>query len=250
MHALQWSSVLLSLGMLLGCFPRGDPSKPIPLAQIDAPQKAQRLVVVLPGRADSLDDMRRSGIAQAVHSAWPDADVILTGLALGYYMEGQAEKRLHDEIIAPARGRGYRQVWLVGASLGGMGAVMYDRTYPGAVDGMVLLAPYLGEKPLLRQIASAGGIASWQAPAVPAAVDADSFQQEMWRHLQTWSREPGKAKNVWLAYGDKDGFRDSMPLVAPLLPAGQALVRPGGHDWVAWSAVTREILTRVRARGP
>jgi hypothetical protein len=245
MRLFSWSSLLLSAGMLLGCFPRGDPSQPIPTALIDAPQKAQRLVVVLPGRGDDLDGLRRSGIAQAVQSAWPDADVMLTGLALGFYFEGVAERRLHDEVIEPARRRGYRQIWLVGASLGGMGSIMYDRAYPGQVTGMVLLAPYLGEAPVLSRIAAAGGVAKWQPPPKPGAVTPDNFQDELWRHVQGWSREPAPARNVWLAYGKADRFSTSMPLLSAVLQPNQVLVREGGHDWDVWSPVTREVLTRI-----
>lgn len=245
MRLLSWSWLLLSLGMLLGCFPQGDPSRPIPTTFVAAPQKAQRLVVVLPGRGDDVDGLARSGIAQAVQSAWPDADVILTGLALGYYMQGQAERRLHDEVIAPARERGYTQVWLAGASLGGMGALMYDRAHPNDVDGIVLLAPYLGEKPLLQEIAAAGGINQWKPRPAPAAVNADNFQYELWRHLQTWSRNPDKAKNVWLAYGNRDRLREAMPLLTPLLRPEQVLVRQGGHAWSVWSPATKDILMRA-----
>jgi hypothetical protein len=245
MRLFSWSSVVLWAGMLFGCFPRGDPSKPIPTFLIEAPQKAQRLVVVLPGRGDDLNDLRKSGIAQAVQSAWPDADVVLTGLALGYYMEGQAERRLHDEVIVPARRRGYSQVWLVGASLGGMGALMYDRAYPNQVSGMVLLAPYLGEKPICSEIAAAGGVAAWQPPPQPAAITADNFQQELWRHLQTWSRHPEAARNVWLAYGNSDRLRESMPLLASLLPPAHVLVREGGHEWEVWTPATREVLLEI-----
>ncbi|MCY7355134.1 MAG: alpha/beta hydrolase [Lysobacter sp.] len=247
MRLLSWSGLLLLLGLLLGCYPKGDPSRPIPTTLVAAPQKAQRLVVVLPGRGDDLGGLARSGIAQAVQSAWPDADVILTGLALGYYMQGQAERRLHDEVIAPARKRGYKQVWLVGASLGGMGALMYDRAYPNDADGIVLLAPYLGEKPLLQEIAAAGGIAEWKPRPAPAAVNADNFQYELWRHLQTWSRHPDKAKNVWLAYGDRDRLREAMPVLIPLLRKEQVLVRAGGHAWSVWSPATKDIVTRVAA---
>lgn len=245
MRLLPWSGLLLLLGMLLGCYPKGDPSRPIPTTLVAAPQKAQRLVVVLPGRGDDLGGLSSSGIAQAVQSAWPDADVVLTGLALGYYMQGQAERRLHDEVIAPARKRGYEEVWLVGASLGGMGALMYDRAHPNEVDGIVLMAPYLGEKPLLHEIAAAGGIAEWKPRPAPAVVDADNFQYELWRHLQTWSRHPDKAKNVWLAYGDRDRLREAMPLLVPLLRKEQVLVRDGGHAWSVWSPATNDILTQV-----
>ncbi|MEP6791725.1 MAG: hypothetical protein ABI907_10160, partial [Ramlibacter sp.] len=58
--SLSW--LMLSVGMLLGCFPRGDPSRPIPTELVAAPTTARRLVVVLPGRADDIADLRRSGI--------------------------------------------------------------------------------------------------------------------------------------------------------------------------------------------
>ena len=247
-RTLRWSTLLLSAGMLLGCFPRGDPSRPIPTEFVPAPQKAQRLVVVLPGRADDLNALRRSGITQAIQQAWPDADVMLTALALGYYMEGQAVPRLHAEVIVPARQRGYTQVWLVGASLGGMGALLYDREHPNGVDGLVLLAPFLGEKPVLQEIAAAGGVARWQPPPPPREVNGDNFQQELWRHLQTWSRPPGPRRNVWVAYGDRDYLLPALPLIAPLLPPQQVLQPRGGHDWETWSPVTREILSRVDGR--
>ena len=221
MRIPSWSWILLSLGMLVGCFPRGDPSRPIPTTLVAAPQKAQRLVVVLPGRADDINDLHASGIAQAVQSAWPDADVVLTGLAIGFYLEGRAQQRLHEEVIAPARERGYAEVWLVGASLGGMGALLHDSSYANGVDGMVLLAPYLGE---------------------------GNAQAGLLRHLQTWQRDPQRAKNVWLAYGRSDRLRGSMPLLEPLLPPDQVLVEDGGHDWALWTPVTGEILRRVDAR--
>jgi hypothetical protein len=245
MRLLSWSSLLLSAGMLFGCFPRGDPSKPIPTFLVNAPQKAQRLVVVLPGRGDDLNGLAKSGVAQAVQSAWPDADVLLTGLALGYYMQGHAEQRLHDEVIVPARRRGYAQVWLVGASLGGMGSLMYDRAYPNDVTGLVLLAPYLGEQPVLSEIAAAGGVAAWRPPPQPAAVDADNFQQELWRHVQSWSRQPEAARKVWLAYGKTDRLRDADALLGSVLPPGHVLLREGGHEWRVWTAATRDVMLQI-----
>ncbi|MDQ3057838.1 MAG: lysophospholipase, partial [Pseudomonadota bacterium] len=195
--------LLALLALLAGCYPAGDAGVPIPHVLVPAPAKATRLVVVLPGRADDLAAMQRSGMAEAVQSAWPDADVILTALSLDYYMQGRAPQRLHQEIVAPARKHGYREVWLAGASMGGMGTLLYDQAYPGEMDGLVLLAPYLGEQPLLKEIADSGGITQWQA-GPPAAITADNFQHELWRHVQDWSREPVKARNVWLAYGDDD----------------------------------------------
>lgn len=240
-------ALLLSLGLLTGCFPKGDVSQPIPQRLLPALQEARRLVVVLPGRGDDLDALGRSGIAQAVQAAWPDADVVLTGLALGYYMQGQAPERLRREVVQPARERGYREVWLLGASMGGMGGLMYDRLYDGEIDGLVLLAPYLGERELLREIRDAGGVAAWNAGPVPAAVDADNFSRELWRHLQGWQRKPSRARKAWLAYGDGDRLREADAILASLLPPDHVLVPPGGHTWTVWSPAARELLLRADA---
>jgi hypothetical protein len=246
---ISWSSLLLMLGMLAGCYPKGDPSKPIPTVLVPAQQQpAHRLVVVLPGRGDDIAGLRQAGIAAAIQSQWSDADVVLSGLALDYYMKGGAMRRLHDEIIAPARSRGYREVWLLGASLGGLGALMYDNQWPGTIDGMVLMAPYLGEKPLLQQIAREGGIARWDPGPMPERVDGHNFQHELWRGLKTWSGDPSRSRNVWLAYGDKDYLRDTMPALTPLLPTSQVLVRPGSHSWTVWTPASVEILAAINAR--
>jgi pimeloyl-ACP methyl ester carboxylesterase len=236
--------LLLMLASLAACGPLGDPAQPIPTTTIAAPQKAERLVVVLPGRADDLAALRDSGMVESIQDAWPDADVVLAELAIRYYMDGQAPQQLHREVIAPAQARGYREIWLAGASLGGMGTLLYDRAYPGGVDGLVLLAPYLGDRPILREIMDAGGVADWD-PGPPRQIDADNWQRELWRHIHGWSREPHKARNVWLAYGDRDRLRRAMPLLAPVLRDDQVLVRPGGHDWTVWSQATGEILRRI-----
>ena len=249
---MRLTFLLLAIGLLPGCYPKGDPTQPIPTSLVPAPQavsKPSTLVVVLPGRGDDLNGLRRARIAEAIHAAWPDADVMLTGLALSYYMTQSAEPRLHAEVIEPARARGYSSIWLVGASLGGMGAILYDRAYPGTIDGMVLLAPYLGDKEILRSIDAAGGVATWQPPAMRSTIDRDNFQIELWRHLKSWDTQPSKARNVWLAYGDRDGFRKSMPLLIPLLRPEQVSVRDGGHAWTVWSPAARDALIQARAKG-
>lgn len=233
--------------VLTGCFPARNTDKPIATLLVPAQQAAQRLVVILPGRADDLDALRRSGMSEAIQSAWPDADVLFAELTLGYYMQGRAPERLHEDVITPARARGYREVWLGGASMGGMGTLMYERLHPGEVDGIVLLAPYLGDRELLNEIRDAGGVAQWNA-GPPQEVNSKTWQRELWRHLQTWSRDPKHAQRVWLAYGDRDRLREAMPLLVPLLPKNQVLVRPGGHTWTVWSPATGELLKQAGAK--
>jgi pimeloyl-ACP methyl ester carboxylesterase len=191
--------------------------------------------------------MQSAGMVEAVHSAWPEADVLLAGAALAYYTDGGLAQRLREQVVQPARARGVTRVWIVGASMGGMGALLYDRAYPGELDGIVLLAPYLGERRLLSEIADAGGVLAWQ-PGPARELDASTYQHELWRHISSWRDEPQAAARVWVGYGDRDRLRDAIPVLAPLLPPEQVLERPGPHAWTVWVPLTREIFAQIAAR--
>jgi pimeloyl-ACP methyl ester carboxylesterase len=247
---LRLSVLLYPLAVLLlaACSTGGDVRRPIPVRLVPATQPAHRLVVVLPGRGDDLDSLTRRGIDRIVHSQWPDADVVLTGLTLPFYRQGRAVRRLHEEILRPAHARHYGQVWLAGISLGGLGALMYDRAYPGEVDGMLLVSPYLGDMPIYREIRAAGGLARWQpGPAQP--VTPETYQRELWRHIRDLRDGPGSA-SVWLAYGDRERFRDRIALLATWLPSEQVFELPGHHNWTLWKTALRTLLAHARPGQP
>ncbi|TJY61892.1 hypothetical protein E4T66_06480 [Sinimarinibacterium sp. CAU 1509] len=165
---------LAGLGLLLlsllqsGCLAAFRPvPEQIPTQAIDGAGAHHRQVVVLPGRADDLEGLRRSGIVEAIQQGDPQADVLLVGATPGYYREGRLVERLHDQIVAPARARGYRWIALVGASMGGFGALMYQRVHPGEIDALLLLAPYMGDERLQRDIVDAGGVGGWNPGPLP-----------------------------------------------------------------------------------
>ncbi|MCW8806857.1 MAG: alpha/beta hydrolase [Rhodanobacter sp.] len=249
--SFRLAPLLLLLALLMdGCPARGDVTKPIPTVFVTAPQPAHRLVVMLPGRGDDLDSLQRTGIAQLIQQAWPDADVVLTGLTLPYYRQGQAPQRLHDEVIVPARQRhAYRQVWLAGVSLGGMGTLLYDRAYPGQVDGMLLLSPYLGDGAIRREIRNAGGLAQWN-PGPPQPMGPTTFQHELWRYLKHLSGNPARTHSMWLAYGDSESFRQPIELMSPLLPPDHVIMMPGHHNWKLWRQAARAMLQRASLDTP
>ena len=249
MLAMQRIVIAASLALLLtACINTGDRRQPIPTQTFAGAAPSKILVVVLPGRWDDVQDMAQAGMPEAIRGAWPEADVMLTGAAMAYYTDGGLAQRLHEQIIVPAKERGYREIWMVGASLGGMGTLLYDRQYPGELQGLVLLAPYLGDRGILKAISKAGGIANWQPGPVPQAIDKNNFQNEIWRYLQTWQDQPERAQRVWLAYGDQDRLRNAVPLIAPLLLEQQVLERPGGHAWDVWVPAAAEVFAAVAER--
>ena len=239
---------LVLLG-LSACAPFGDAKSPLPLEVAPASESpARTLVVVLPGRRDDVDTLRDVGIARAFTQRWPHAEVVLAGATMAYYRDGSVTRRLHDEVIAPARARGVREVWLCGASMGGLGAMLYALEYPGEVDGLVLLAPYLGEPELIRGIAEGGGLRGWDpGPARP--VTRDNFGVEVWKRLAQWAREPDAGPEIWIAFGREDRLAKAAPLLAELVPGDRLLIRDGGHQWRVWTPAAAEIAARI-AKAP
>lgn len=241
-------ALLAVLAAVAACGNLGDRRQPIPTLSRPGPaaDPLAPLVVVLPGRRDNAAVLSAKGVAEAIQAAWPRAEVVLTSATLDYYMDGGLARRLHEQVVLPAMAGGKRPLYLVGASMGGLGVLLYDQAYPGAADGLVLLAPFLGNARLLREIQAAGGIASWQPGPRPAAVDRGNYQRELWRHLQSWPAS-GRGDSVWLAWGDRDRLRRAVPVIAPLLAPAQMLERPGGHAWTVWTPAAAEIFARIAA---
>lgn len=226
------------------------PDKPMRVLLIPAPQRVADapLVIVLPGIGDDLPDLQNSGIAAAIQRGWPRTDVLLTGATFEYYLHGGMGQRLHAEIVLPARARGHRKIWLTGASMGGMGALLFERRYPAEVSGLVLLAPYMGEPRLLKTIAAAGGPGRWRPGQPPASINRKNYQTELWRVVHGWARHPETTRQVWLAAGSRDRLLPAAKLMAPLLPAGHFLELPGGHSWKVWTAAATQIFASIAAQ--
>ena len=236
----HWT-LLFALVLLSGCYPIGNATRPIPTAFVPAPQTAHRLVVFLPGRGDDLDGLKKSGIAQIIQREWPDADVELAAVTMAYYLDGHATLRLHNEVMLPALKHGYEQIWLAGTSLGGMGTLTYDRDYPGEIYGMILLAPYLGDSTVPKEIAAAGGLEPWN-PGPAETLGPNTWQRELWRYLKTWSVDPARGRHVWLGYGDHDRLRKEIELMSPTLRSSHVLMVPGGHNWKTWKVAAPQLL--------
>lgn len=245
LRCLRFALSALPLLGLAACLAPGRPAAVMPTQQVPASAPARMLVVVLPGRADDLAGLRASGIVEAIQRGRPDADVLLAGATLPYYFEGRLIERL-DALIEPARAR-YREVWMVGASLGGLGALLYEREHPGRLDGLLLLAPYMGRNALVEEVQAAGGPAAWQPGPRPAQLDADNPPHEAWRVVHDWAQRPQDARRVWLVCGRDDGFVTAARMIAPLLPEGHYLERDGGHRWSVWSAAAAAVFAETGA---
>ena len=231
------------------CASFGDSRAPIATELLPAPQPSplRTLVIVLPGRNDGGRGANERGMARAIHEAWPGADVLLASATYVYYRDGKMVERLHEDVVEPALRAGYRRIWLAGASMGGTGAMLYERAHPGTVTGVVLFAPFLGDKPLLEEIRRAGGVRQWDPGPLPAEVDARNYQRQVWKYVREQS---ALASRVWLACGSDDYLLSGARLLAATLPEGRFVEMPGGHDWRTWSRIGKTVFSQIRTQEP
>src|SRR3990172_6355715 len=102
---------------------------------------------------------------------------------------------------SPHRSRGYREIWLAGASMGGVGVTLYEHEHPGELTGLLLMAPYMGDGTLIEEIAAVGGVAAWEPGPKPIEIDRANGVREQWRVIKSWSRDAAMSKRVWLVCG-------------------------------------------------
>jgi pimeloyl-ACP methyl ester carboxylesterase len=227
---LRLVKTFLGLALLAGCV-RLRPAT-VPLRTVSYPGSGQprTLVIFLTGRRDSPEDFGREHFPEIAARAGVKADMIAVDAHLAYYYNRTIVERLREDVIAPARRR-YDRIWLVGISIGGTGALLYADQHPEDVNGLVLFAPYLGDDPLIREIAAAGGIRGWRPPEPLAP---DDFQRRVWVWLKGYESGSEGRPPLYLGWGRSDGFAKANGMAAQVLPPGHVFTAPGGHGWRAW----------------
>jgi pimeloyl-ACP methyl ester carboxylesterase len=212
-----------------------------PLHYPSALPPAERvLLVMLPGAGIDAADFAAHGLVAAAQRGMPALDVIALRPNLDLYLEGNLAPVLHEGVIAPALASGIRRIWLLGVSLGGMGALLYASEYPGLVEGLVLLAPFLGTHGTIAGLTQAGSFDLWEADGSGATAPERQLLSWLQGHLRTGARFP----RIFLGHGERDRFAAGHRLVAAELPESQVVRVGGGHDWAAWTEAWAAILAR------
>lgn len=198
------------------------------------------LLVMLPGIGMAADDFVARGFISAVHDRKLPIDIIVAQPELDLYLEGEIARNLHDTIISPAMARGHRRLWLLGISVGGMGSLLYTAAQFASVDGLVLLAPFLGTPGTLAEVSSAGGIRSWS----PQESRATSVERKLLLWVQNFLAHSPTGPALYLGYGRRDRFAMGHDLLAQHLPRQRVVVGEGGHDWETWASLWLRLLER------
>ena len=198
-------------------------------------------IVLLPGAFTTAGDFTTEGFAAALNERQLEVELIVTDLGLTSVTDRSILERLRAGPLRAARAAGCESVWLAGVSLGAFVALVLAERFPGEVDGLCLIAPYLGTRIVTGEIARAGGLARWQ----PATAGEEDEERRLWSFL----RAPNARRPpIHLGYGRGDRFADSQDLLAAALPAGSVDVIDGSHDWPTWRTLWERFLDQWPAR--
>jgi pimeloyl-ACP methyl ester carboxylesterase len=192
-------------------------------------------VIWLPGAYQSAQDFLNAGFAAAVHERQAPLDLSFVDMEFAYLGDRAALELLRSDIVQPARNAGV-SIWLGGISLGGLTALDYAASYPDEVDGLCLLAPYLGNRILTSEIARAPGLEAWQ-PGELAQIDEE---RRIWRYIKSRNAD---SRPLYLGFGRSDRFCAAHELLAATLPPESVDVIDGGHDWPTWFRLWENFLS-------
>ncbi|PKN71059.1 MAG: alpha/beta hydrolase [Deltaproteobacteria bacterium HGW-Deltaproteobacteria-12] len=197
------------------------------------------LIVFLRGMGGSHRSFEQEGLVADVWARGLPFDMVAPNAHVGYYGDRNLIERLKEDVIDPARARGYKKIWLVGISMGGLGALLYLMERPQDITGVYLIAPFLGSQSILAEIEEAGGVRQWNPGHYVAA---DNWQRMLWHWMKTTLAD-SPDKIVYLGYGTGDLYQRGPQLLAALLPPGRVYVIDGGHDHPTFKALWKIFLT-------
>ncbi len=240
------SSVLLISLFLVssGCSIAPPTENPIPaISSMSGDSQSKTLIVMLPGRGDRGDAFGTAEFDNIANSQ--NYDVLAVDAHLGYYIARNLLPRLHADVILPARAQGYQNIWLLGVSMGGFGALLYAQEYPGEIDGVILLAPFLGSRGLIEEIEKGGGLSAWQGDTQ----GYEPYEIDLWRWLK---KATGSVDGtpVVLGFGEADNMAPTYDVLIEALGPSQVYKNDGGHRWTTWQPLWRRIAAALELSLP
>jgi hypothetical protein len=245
------TGIVLLVSVLSGCIGFRSTDGPMQILEdkLNCPTRPKTLIVFLPGAREVPQDLVTEGFVKQVRDRQIQADMQILDSHYAYFSKLQIIDRLENEVMLPARAKGYSQIWFAGISLGGFGTLMYGASQAQAkqpdpkkqYDGFFVMAPYMGEKKVWEPI-QAVGLAKWQAPT------QGDFNVDLWRWLARYSQSNTPEANLpsaYIGYGTEDFLAPPNKILGDALPKDRQMEVPGGHDWPPWKTLWGQWLDRA-----
>ena len=222
-------SACLAVGCQYGAYFFRDTRRPMEAVEVRMDPDVRRscLLVFMPGMLNLPDAYVEHGFVADAVRASRRCDIVLADAHFGYYRDRTLARQVGQDILLVADERGYTDIWLVGSSLGGMGAVMVAREHPERIAGIVLFGPFFGDDALIRSIEDAGGLDGWDGGEGNGPSVFDPEPTALWSWLRGYATHPDRMPPLYVGVGADDGMRSGVDLLASHLPETHLGLAPG-----------------------
>lgn len=198
-----------------------------------------QLIVLLRGYGNDINYFDKNGWREKLQQRYPAYSIIVPDLHYGYYKEGIFFKRLYDDVIVPAKQSGIKSIWLVGISMGGLGAILTSEYAMDDIKRLFLIAPYLGNGTIKRQIEKIDRLSKLDGQQD----NQSKWQLKLWSHLNERTKAEKTTIPIYIGYGEQDNM-PGLKYLATALPKQQIISVPGGHTDDVFTSVFELMLQR------
>jgi pimeloyl-ACP methyl ester carboxylesterase len=201
-------------------------------------QRQERIaLIMLPGAKNNPQQFLEHGFIRALRRRNLAVDAMMLDAHEDYYLERDDIEQLMLETFDAVKARGYRRIWMMGISLGGLGSMLCAMRRKADIEGMLLLAPFLGTRGIVAEVAAAGGLL--QGGLAGSADMERRFLAELGSAIAA-----DDFPVIYLGYGLDDRFLGASELLSACLPPQRVLATPGGHDWETWRRLWEGLLDK------
>ena len=242
------AGVLLAalLMMTTGCAATRSAGDSLDAIRYPAESPPSGAIVFLPGFGDSPERFERKGFTVIASEHAPMFELIAVDAHFGFYRAGTVLDRLYEDVLLPLDAAGVDEIWLVGISMGGAGALGTAAEYPELVDGVVALAPYLGPRDIIEEIEAAGGLAAWEPGDLSELPDdRRTFFLRQWAWLRGYALGEPRPPLVF-GVGTGDRLASVVEMAAEAVGPDALLTAEGAHNWRVWTPLFAELVPRIR----
>lgn len=198
------------------------------------------LLLMLPGAKNSPQQLVENGFIRALRERDLPVDVLALDAHVDLYLDRAEIERLLHHVLDEARSQGYRRIWLLGISLGGSGSMICATQRTAEIEGMFLLAPFLGTRGIVAEVEAAGGLRHWHAGEIGSRDHERTLLDQIQRNLLGTDKFPA----IYLGFGSEDRYRGASMVLSEHLPAHRVIVKSGGHDWETWKVLWNLLLDK------
>ena len=233
--------ILLPFGfiVLIGCATTPSPIKEkrfTPVVEVSS----KRLMIILPGRGDTIESLEKQGFVSTFQKYYPSFETVVVDAHLGYYKKELLEQRLLDDIIIPAIKDGYKEIWMMGISLGGAGSLKIFEKHNDKITGIILISPYSGSKKFHKNLDRY--LFGKQDDSLVEKLERENVFFSLWKWIIN-NDELMNSDRVWLGYGDQDYLKGHENL-KKYIGDNKTIVIPGKHKITVFKQIWEQLLSK------